>query len=222
MAHIILYLPVVFILLASCKHLPHAHGLAPCRDTPDEYAKAQSDLARIYREDQEDRDGFLEFDANSLLQMVERDLQRRSKVAELFAKGCLKSPDDYKRSALIFQHGNIPEHFYQAFVWARTALRMGDESARYLMSLTTDRFLVNSGYKQLFGSQAMKPNDSACWCLYPVESSFTDEDRLAQKAKSLAEQIEWLIALNHRDDCREWECKMDLKSLSKSDFVEFW
>ena len=132
----------------------------------------------------------------------------------------MKAADDYKKAAMIFQHGNAPEHFYQAFVWARTALRLGDESAQHLLSLSLDRFLVRSGDKQLFGSQAAK-TDGQCWCLYPIEDWFTDKERKARGARTLQEQKAWLNTLNVQENCPALECAMELKPVRQGEFPEF-
>lgn len=214
-------LTVLSMFFPGCKHVPPANLNAPCRDILAEYTNATVDLGKIYQDDQQDREGFQQFDEKDLERISRRDEQRRIKVSQLFARGCLKAADDYKKAAMIFQHGNAPDHFYQAFVWARTALRLGDESAQHLLNLSLDRFLVRSGYKQLFGSQAAK-GDGQCWCLYPIEASFTDEERKARDAKSLQEHKAWLNTLNALENCPVLECAMELKPVKQGEFPEFW
>jgi hypothetical protein len=136
----------------------------------------------------------------SLAKMSHRDIGRRVKVAELFARGYLRTADDYKKAALIFQHGTIPEYFYQAYIFAKNAYRLGDPDGQHLAKLAIDRFLIHSGYKQVFGSQATKRSDMSCWCLYPLETSFSEEFRKSKGGKTLAEQIEWLKTLN-KNEC---------------------
>ncbi len=214
---------LIIMFFNSCSHVKIITLNQPCRDVPHKYIKASNELARIYEEDQKDRQNLLQIDdPQYMAHVAKRDEERRAKVADYFARGCFKSGEDYEKAAMIFQHGNIPEHFYQAFIWAKTAMRLGNLKAQHLMNLSIDRFLVNSGFKQLFGSQATKVADKECWCLYQVESSFTDQERLSRKGKSLIEQISWLKTLNQDKNCPLWECSMELKPVAKNSFPEFW
>jgi hypothetical protein len=209
------------IILLACVHVDFKNS--PCRDRMRDYGEFKKKLSQLYEEDQGDRVGSSSnMTPQHMASMLERDEKRRIEVARFFARGCLKSADDYKKTALIFQHGVIPEHFYQAFLWATMAVRLGDKSALQLANLSIDRFLVNSGFKQLFGSQALKPSNGPCWCLYPIEASFTDQDRRARSAKPVAAQLEWLKTLNADARCPEVYCAMELKPVAKDDFPEFW
>ena len=57
--------------------------------------------------------------------ITQRDVERRRKVWEIFQKGHLKTSKDYLAAALIYQHGDRPAHYYQAYVWANTAVGLG-------------------------------------------------------------------------------------------------
>ncbi len=130
------------------------------------------------------------------------DLKRRMRVGELFGEGCLKSAADFSAAALVYQHGNVPEHFFQTFLWAKRAVELGDESQKRLMAMGLDRYLVNSGKKQLFASQAYKlGSNGACWCLQPVEKSFPDSKRLEYMHQSLAQSLKWVDELNKGTKC---------------------
>lgn len=206
----------------GCKHVSLLYYSIPCRDIPNEYIKSCNKLEDIYQKDQEDRKKILKLDTKSLDLLAKADFYRREKVLKLFAQGCFKTSDDYKKAALIFQHGNVPDHYYQSFIWSRFALRLGDESARNLVNSSIDRFLIHSGFRQLFGTQAHMPLNADCSCLYPVESSFSDDDRTLRQAKTLYEQIEWLKELNKDNLCPNWECYIDLKPVTQDEFPEFW
>lgn len=82
----------------------------------DEYAEATNRLTLLYIEDQKDRENPNQLTTEMLVFLTQCDEQRRKIVSELFARGCLKSADDYNKAALIFQHGTIPEHYYQALI----------------------------------------------------------------------------------------------------------
>jgi hypothetical protein len=217
-----LFLVLLIPYLQGCLHASKNIVGASCRDDPEAYIEATKTLAQAYIADQKDRENSLDFTSEKMVLMSKRDEQRRKVIAELFARGCFKSAADYKNAAIIFQHGLVPENYYQSFIWAKTAARLGDTEAQHLVNLAIDRFLVQSGFKQLFATQAIKQNDNKCWCLYPVESSFSDTERKIKTGKYLSEQIEWLNTLNKKNTCAEWECSMKLKPVTKSEFPEFW
>lgn len=210
------------LFVAGCEYILPTKLYSSCKYGSDEYQKASRELNTIYFQDQTDRKNFSKFSSFDLRRLAKRDEQRRIKVASLFAKGCLKSANDFKKAGIVFQHGNVPEHFYQAFLWFNRAVKLGDKNAQHLVNLSIDRFLINSGHKQLFGLQAIKPSNGKCWCLYPTESSFSDEERVKRNSKTMDQQVEWLKKLNQTENCPNTECAMKLKAVSKADFPEFW
>ena len=104
--------------------------------------------------DQKERENFAKITELQRSIFLENDLARRKRVGEIFGEGCLKTPRDYLNAALIYQHGEVSDHYYQAFIWANRALSLGDDKASQFVALTIDRYLVSIGHKQLFGSQA--------------------------------------------------------------------
>jgi len=102
---------------------------------------ASVEIERLFAADQADRAGGGIDGAT----MRKADLRRRARVAELFAGGCLSKAGDFANAALIFQHGDVPEHFFQAYVWAHRAVELGDEAAGELVGLALDRYLVRTG-----------------------------------------------------------------------------
>ena len=129
------------------------------------------------------------------------NLKRRQRVGEIFGEGCFKTPSDYAAAALVYQHGDQPDHYFQTYIWSKRAVELGDVSQKRMMALGVDRFLVNTGKRQLFASQASRPFDSKCWCLQPVESTFTDEKRKEFNAKSVKEALQWIDSMNAGTGC---------------------
>ncbi|NJM09648.1 MAG: hypothetical protein HC883_01730 [Bdellovibrionaceae bacterium] len=115
---------------------------------------------------------------------------------KIFGEGCFKTAEDYAAAARVYQHGNIPDHFFQTFLWAKKAVELGDSSQKRLMAMGVDRHLVNIGHKQLFATQASKPTMNDCWCLEEVEKSFPEKRRVELAQKSLAEMLQWVDSLN--------------------------
>jgi hypothetical protein len=201
---------------------------ASCLRDQVEQEKRSKELQEIYRGDQDDRK---EIEANLdkpwpkdvIEKMSRSDAKRRRQVAKIFADGCFKSSADYAAAAMVYQHGIVPDHFFQTFLWSKRAVELGDNSQKHLMALGIDRYLMNLGQRQLFGSQAKKIKaDDICWCLFPVEPSFTEELRQQYLGKSLEEQKAWIKEINGKNVCPEIECKTEVKDTPKGSIPGFW
>jgi hypothetical protein len=151
------------------------------------------------------------------------DLQRRTRVSELSAAGCLSTAADYAASALIFQHGDAPEQYKQAFVFASRAVALGDTSQKDLMALATDRYLVSTRHKQLFASQFSRRDGDPCWCLHQVEPTFPDDQRVAYVGKTLKEERDRLRTMNaSTSTCTRIECDEDLAPTPRGSVPGMW
>lgn len=183
------------------------------------YEKRSLEIQAIAKADQEDRQTMPLTAAVHL-----RDLKHRMRVGEIFGEGCLKSPADFAAAALVFQHGSVPEHFLQTFYWSKRAVELGDTKQKRMMGLGLDRYLVNTGQKQLFASQASKHNNTGdCWCLEPVERSFPDSKRQEYTERTLADAFKWVDELNKGTTCPSAiECTTDLRPSPASTVVGFW
>ncbi|MBN20378.1 MAG: hypothetical protein CL678_03745 [Bdellovibrionaceae bacterium] len=84
--------------------------------------------------------------------------------------------------------------------------------------------LANFGHKQLFGSQASKPemNPKTCWCLEQVETSLPDKLRSDIAGKLLKEVFDWLDDLNKGINCPKAECSKDLITSPEGTVPGFW
>ena len=189
-------------------------------------AKLRSaELKKLFNADQTDRnplEGRVAMTGNPLdvMKKVDQaDFDHRIRVGEIFAEGCLKTAEDYYDAAMIFQHGNAPDHFLQAHIWAARAAQLGKEEGKWLGAASLDRYLMNTGYKQLFATQAQtETNDpSSCWCLWPVDNSATDRIRQDRNAKTLDQQMAWLKELNKSKSqpCTPKFCTKPAKPLDK-------
>jgi hypothetical protein len=144
------------------------------------YELRSKELRKLVTEDQADRTQPRPQD------LLMRDKARRMRIGEIFGEGCFRSAGDYASAALVYQHGNVPDHFYQAFLWARRAVELdGGAHAMMLVAFAIDRYLTNVGKKQLFGSQVVRSTTNPdCWCLQPVEPSFPDSKRVEYRPAS--------------------------------------
>lgn len=101
-----------------------------CADDEETYGRRSAELKKIANEDQADRaEGVLAPDA------VFRDRTRRMRVGEIFGEGCFKSGNDFAAAALVYQHGDRPEHYFQTFIWSKRAFELGDARSKRMMAL---------------------------------------------------------------------------------------
>jgi len=152
------------------------------------------------------------------------DLLRRKRVEEISKEGCLRSAKDYLAAALIYQHGDKPKHYYQAYSWAKQANEIAGTIKNDLMALAIDRYLVRVGKKQLFGSQYYKQNiKDPCFCMQQVETSFPDNLRKKYLGKSLDDRTAEMFALlNNGKECPVLECSKKLEPTPKGTVPGLW
>ncbi len=170
------------------------------------------DLQDIAEEDQADRKNFFQMSDDELSDLRSRDTNRREKVLELSRMGCLNTAADYKAASLIYQHGESPEDYLRSYNWSKQGIAMGDLSQKSMMAMSLDRYLVKSGIKQLFGTQATKSAGSPCWCIEPIEEKFSDEKRLEYTGKRIKDQEFWVNQLNAGKDCKTLQCEKVLSA----------
>ena len=184
--------------------------------------ECSDELQQLKEADQTEREGWEQFSEADWQALSDNDLIRRKRVGELLGEGCFQSPQDYLAASLIFQHGTMPDHYYQAFIWANRAVELGDEKAKHLVALTIDRYLVSRGRKQLFGSQVFAKEIGGCFCMQPVEETVTDALRQDYFCPTIQEQYQWLASLNEGKDCPSSECETALKPTPIGSIPGFW
>lgn len=197
----------------------------PCLQDPSRQAARSAELQQIVAADQGERKDFLHMTSDELMAMAKRDGERRQRVGQIFGEGCLKSAADYAAAALVYQHGDVPDHYMQTFLWAKRAVDLGDESQKSLMALGVDRYLVNVGRRQLFASQANRADTNdpkSCYCLQQVEHSFPDSLRKKYADRTLKDALVWLKTLNEGKSCANSECAESLAPSPKGSVPGFW
>ena len=146
------------------------------------------ELRDLYLEDQADRSADL-----PPHELAMRDTARRVRVEELVDEGGVQNADDHYHAAMIVQRGGSPEHSWRAHVLARTAAELGvtgapqEYQARGLAAATYDRWLVQQGKPQRYGTQYQAREGR--WELYEVDPSITDDDRASWGVPPLHESI---------------------------------
>jgi len=150
-----------------------------------------AELLTLYEQDQADRRA-ASYDDIDWSVVAPRDEQRRNRVSEIIAAGEAKAADDYYHAAMVLQHGSEPEHFRTAHEWALRAVELDPDHdrAKWLAAATEDRYLMNLGKPQKYGTQFRKEGDGR-WALYQVDPSITD-----------AERAEWNVPPLHESQSR--------------------
>jgi hypothetical protein len=119
-----------------------------CVENPEIQAQRSRELQEIVKADQADRAVIGSIDSEVAL----RDRRRRMRVGEIFGEGCCTSAADYSAAALVYQHGKIPDHFFQTFLWAKRSVDLGDLSQKWLMAAGIVNNLLNPPQNDLLSA----------------------------------------------------------------------
>jgi len=157
--------------------------------------KDNEELKRLHDEDQADR-APTDVDWATV---SPRDKARLSRVKELYLQKRLQTASDYYHGAMILQHGDAPEDFLLAHEFCIFAIIKGknDKETRFLAAGSEDRFLMNIGRPQRFGTQFHSEGNGP-YKLYTVDSGITDETRREMGVHSLAEARAHEVELNKK------------------------
>ena len=158
-----------------------------------------AELERLHREDQSDRtpaDG----KAIDWSKVGPRDNARLERTKELYQENQLKTANDYYHAALILQHGRVPEDFLLAHEFCIVAISKGrnDKYTRWLAAASEDRFLMNIGRPQRFGTQYQAYPANSPYKLYKLDDGVTDELRRQMSTPTLAEAKQREVELNKK------------------------
>ena len=119
-------------------------------------AADNSEMTAIFDADQSDRQGLAKIDwpvVNA------RDDERRARTKTLLDLGKLRTAGDFYDAAFGFQHGHKAEDFLLAHTFALVAAARGRADATWIAAATLDRYLMNVGQKQIYGTQFVTPSN---------------------------------------------------------------
>jgi len=140
-------------------------------NTQTESADSQA-LKKLFEEDQADRQNSTDPFATS-----RHDDEHETRVKVLYNRGALKTGADYYRAAMILQHAVTPDDFLLCHDFCIVAISKGEQRAKWLAAASMDRFLVNIGRPQRFGTQYAASRPGFPIYLRPVDASVTDQLR---------------------------------------------
>lgn len=220
MKNFILSLVATFIFACASNHAvemskPGQAAALPknCLQDPILQKIRSEELQQIVTDDQDDR----KVRPIDWSKVYPRDVVRIKRVGEIFAEGCVSTGKDYAAAALVFQHGDHPDHYLQTYLWQKRAGELGEAGNKGLMLAALDRYLVSTGYKQLFATQYSKVGDEKCTCLQDIEDAFPEKKRVQMGGKTKKEALEYVLTENkERPLCQKITfCRSGLKSTPK-------
>lgn len=175
-------LGVVITSLVACYSTPtHRPAAATTADNPA--------LAKLFADDQLDRRPPAR-STTDWAAVTRRDRVREEQVKAAFAAANVRTANDYYHAAMVLQHSQNPDDHLLAHELAVVAAAKGRERALWLAAAAEDRFLMNIGRPQRFGTQfAANPAEgpNAPMRLYAVDTVVTDELRQEFGVPKLAE-----------------------------------
>ncbi len=116
-----------------------------------------------------------------------RDKERQNRTLEILESGELEAVD-YYHAAMVFQHS---DNIKKAISLAKRSMNMGYEDAKWLFAAATDRYLVERGEKQKYGTQ-FKVSDSKTIEPYPVNEKTPDSEREKYNVPPIGKKIKEL------------------------------
>jgi hypothetical protein len=143
-----------------------------------------AELRRLMAEDQADRQP----KTVDWAVVLPRDRARLARVKELYQTDVLRTAADYYHAALVLQHGEAPEDFLLAHELCVAAMVLGknDRASSSLAAAAEDRFLMNIGRPQRFGTQ-FRSEGTGPMRLHAVGEGVSDELRRVMGVPPIAD-----------------------------------
>jgi bifunctional DNase/RNase len=148
-------------------------------------AEVSAELAQMFAEDQSDRTTQpVDWDA-----VRPRDAARLGRVKQFYHGQALQAGEDYSHAAMILQHSSSAEDHLLAHEFCVAAITQGGEQAKWftlwLAAASEDRFLMNMGRPQRFGTQYRVSDGIAS--VYETDPEMEDSLRRIFNVPSLSE-----------------------------------
>lgn len=145
-------------------------------------ARDNAELRRLYDEDQADP---VPAGARAADPAAVRTRERGRRVRAILERDRLATAADYYHAAAVLEHGSAPSDCLLAHELSMVALALGDDRARRLAAATLDRYLVEIGRAQRWGTQYREPPDEPAGTRHSVEPGVTDTMRQVMDVPAL-------------------------------------
>jgi len=178
------------LLLASVLCLTFA-STTPVLARDEAPAADNATMTQIFDADQAVRKGISlgqKPDRAYVERMIADDTARRVQTRALLESGALKTGEDFRKAAFVFQHGLRPDDFLLAHSLAVAAAARGSKEATWIAAASLDRYLQMTGGAQIYGTQTIARQGEAP-TLDPYNRDLVpDALRAALGVPTLAEQ----------------------------------
>jgi hypothetical protein len=148
--------------------------------------KDNSELRRLFDEDQADRDPTTMKDRDWEVVNIRDDVRER-RVKAMIADGSLVTGPDFYYAAMVLQHAPRPDDYLLAHDLCVVAIAKGEERAKWLAAASIDRFLINIGRPQRFGTQFQSLRSFQSPRLVEVDPTVPDQLRRELNVPTLKE-----------------------------------
>jgi hypothetical protein len=127
-----------------------------------------------------------------------RSKGRRERVVMLYARGALRSAQDFYYASLVLLYGDEVAHFDLARTFAKRAAAMGEGRAWSVIAAAWDRALLARNRPQRFGTQFIRENGR--WSLGRVDPRVNDYQRALYGVPPLWYQQQNVDQLQRREE----------------------
>ncbi|WP_078380657.1 hypothetical protein [Sutcliffiella halmapala] len=134
-------------------------------------------LKQLFEEDQHDL-RTMRFDR------VDRDRERRKKVKQVLDNGGATVGIDFIHAAIIYQHGEAQEDWWQAYQLSVRAVELGFKP-KWLAALALDRWLLSQGLPLKYGTQVIP--FGGVYRIPKIDPNTTDDERIKWDVPLLSE-----------------------------------
>ena len=128
----------------------------------------------------------------------DRSKQRRERVVTLYARGALRSAQDFYYASLVLLYGDELAHFDLARNFAKRAAEMEEGRAWSVIAAAWDRALLARNQPQRFGTQCIRENGR--WSLGRVDPRVNDYQRALYGVPPLWYQQQNVDQLQRREE----------------------
>lgn len=186
---------LILIALNACKEKPTQQSKEQSKETQETIVLTDSEeLKEIYKQDQAERKT-----AKIDWKVVSKnDSLRRVRIHELLEVKKVHTSLDYHNAAMVFQHGRDSSDYGMAVKLMRKSVELDSTADKWLLAAATDRYLLSKNEPQIYGTQYERQQGEP-WKLSKIDTTkITDEERLAYRVQTLAQQRERVKKMNSK------------------------
>lgn len=153
-----------------------------------------TELIEIYQNDQADRQAGENIDWTVV---SKKDSLREVRVYQLLDSNKVKTSNDYRNAAMIFQHGGDSTAYGMAVKLMRKSVELDSTADKWLLAAVIDRYLLSKDKPQIYGTQYHKYGKDEPWLIAKMDTTkISDAERIEYGVETLIEQKEKVKRLN--------------------------